>query len=118
MLALLTIAACGSVPAAHSNNPNTVTMGAADFQPAMISIKKGSTITFVDDSNNGALHILVIGRNGNQDTERGAPDFGGAAGHRTNIGDIWTTGAWTVDGIFHVTCTIHPAMNLTITVTG
>lgn len=118
MLALFAITACDSATVAHSTNPNTITLGPASFQPTSIVIKRESTITFVDDANNGALHILVIGHNGEQDTESGAPDFGGAAGQRTNIGDVWTTGAWNTDGAFHVTCTIHPNMNLTVTVTG
>jgi len=61
---------------------------------------------------------LVVGDRGATRSEPGAPSFGGASGHRSERGDVWTTPAWTSPGTFHVTCTVHPAMNLTVTVGG
>lgn len=109
-----------------SSNSNTgpctaqnLTMGPSNFCTTALSLPKGSTITFVDEPDNGAIHILVIGTNGNSDTESGAPDFGGTAGHSMNAGDTWTSPPWNKAGTYHVTCTVHPqTMNLTVTVTG
>jgi plastocyanin len=101
-----------------SNNPNTIRTEGGTFATSSISIKKGSTITFLDDSNNGALHYLIIGQNGQEAAQNGAPDFGGLSGHRIEGGDVWTTAPWNTAGIYHVTCTVHPSMNLTVTVTG
>ena len=44
------------------------------------------------------------------------PSFGGTAGHRSEVGDHWRTAPWTTPGTYRVTCTLHPAMNLTVTV--
>jgi hypothetical protein len=64
----------------------------------------------------GALHILAIGQRGASRSEAGAPSFGGSSGHRSERGEVWTTPAWTAAGTFHVTCTVHPGMNMTVTV--
>ncbi len=120
-LACLLLAAC-NLTGTGSSGPCTaqnLTMGPSDFCTSSISIPKGSTITFVDDPGNGAIHILAIGTNGDSQPENGAPDFGGAAGKSMNAGDKWTTPPWNTPGTYHVTCTVHPTtMNLTVTVTG
>lgn len=118
--AIITIlVACGSVSNPNITNPNTVKTEGGVFSISSITIKKGSTITFLDDPNNGALHILVIGRDAQPETENGAPDFGGgAAGIRIDVGDSWTTPPWNTAGTYHVACTVHPTMNLTVIVTG
>lgn len=112
------LAACANTSNATFNNPNTVKTEGGSFNVSSITIKKGSTITFVDDPNNGALHILVIGRNAQQESENGSPDFHGASGVRIDVGDSWTTPPWNTAGTYHVACTVHPAMNLTVNVTG
>ncbi len=109
------LAACGFAKAT-TNNPHAVGMLLSSFDKASITIPKGSTIAFVDDSNTGGLHILVIGQDGQPQSETGAPDFGGTSGKRINPGDVWTSPPWTKPGIYHVTCKIHPAMNLSVTV--
>ncbi|HVB25473.1 MAG TPA: plastocyanin/azurin family copper-binding protein [Ktedonobacteraceae bacterium] len=118
-MVLTLVIACGGISTnVTSNNPNTVKLEGQSFATSSITISKGSTITFLDDPNNGALHILVIGQDGQQESEQGAPDFGGAAGQRVDIGDTWTTPPWNTAGTYHVACTVHPAMNLTVTVKG
>ena len=112
------LVACADASNTTSNNPNTVKTEGGTFTISSITIKKGSTITFVDDANNGALHILVIGQEAQQESENGSPDFGGAAGIRIDVGDTWTTPPWNTAGTYHVTCTVHPAMNLKVIVTG
>ncbi len=109
------LAACGFAKAT-TNNPHAVGMTGSGFDKASITVPKGSTITFVDNSDTGGLHILVIGQNAQSQSENGAPDFGGTSGKRMNPGDVWTSPPWTKPGVYHVTCTIHPAMNLSVTV--
>ncbi|MGH2495190.1 MAG: cupredoxin domain-containing protein [Ktedonobacteraceae bacterium] len=109
---------CTNTASTASNNPNTVKTEGTSFSTSSITIKKGSTITFVDDPNNGALHILVIGQNAQQESEKGAPDFHGVGGVKIDIGDSWTTPPWNTAGTYHVACTVHPTMNLTVTVTS
>ena len=118
-LALTWLISCDSLSTTvTSNNPNTVKMEGGTFNISSITISKGSTITFLDDPNNGALHILVVGQDGQQNSEQGAADFGGLSGQRVDIGNTWTTPPWNTAGTYHVTCTVHPLMNLTVKVTG
>jgi plastocyanin len=116
MILTLIIACGGTSTSTSSNNSNTVKLVGTNFGVSSISISKGSTITFVEDPNNGALHILVVGQNGQQYSENGAPDLGGSAGQRIDVGDSWTTPSWNTAGTYHVTCTVHPLMNLTVIV--
>jgi plastocyanin len=118
MVLTLVIACSGMSDTVVSNNPNTVRMEGTAFNISSISISKGSTITFLDDPNNGALHILVVGQDGQQNSEQGAADFGGLSGQKVEIGSTWTTLPWNTAGTYHITCTVHPLMNLTVTVTG
>lgn len=96
--------------------PNTVVMSSSQFNQGAITINQGETITFLDRSETRALHILVPGKDGQQLKEPGVPDFGGNAGHKAEQGSAWTTPPWNTPGTFHVTCTVHPAMNLTVSV--
>ena len=54
------VVACGG--GQEVTGPNTVKLLSATFSTSTISIHKGDKITFVDDSSNGGLHILEIGR--------------------------------------------------------
>ncbi len=115
---LTLLVACSSTSNTTSNNPNTVKTEGGAFDVSSITIKKGSTITFVDDPNNGALHILIIGQNAQQEAERGSPDFRGSSGVRIDVGDSWTSPPWNTAGTYHVACSVHPAMNLTVIVSN
>ena len=115
---VVALAGRGTASATHPANPNTVNMGLATFSPTAITIKKGSTITFASTVSTGTLHILAIGRSGQNETEKGAPDFGGNAGIRVDQNANWTSPPWNTVGTYHVTCTVHPGtMNLMVTVT-
>jgi plastocyanin len=118
----LLIALTGLVGCAASKErpppPDAIEMTSNSFDPATRTVKQGGTLTFHNPgSGRGALHILVNGDQGAARREQGAASFGGAAGHRSERGDVWTTPVWSTPGTFHITCTIHPEMNLTVTVT-
>ncbi len=116
VLATALFAGCGGTKSNGPDSPNKVTMNAATFEQTSITINKGEAITFISEQG-AALHILVIGKNGSFENESGAPDFGGSAGSQVDVGDKWTSPPWNTAGTYHVTCTVHPAMNLTVTVT-
>lgn len=118
---LVTLVACGGSPSttptsSGSSSNNTVTMGGAAFNTTSITIPKGSSITFSTDQG-GTAHNLVNGSNGQAHAEDGAATFP-SGGYIVSPGKSWTMGPWNTAGTFHVTCTYHPAMNLTVTVTG
>ena len=110
-------AACGgSGPEQGEAPPDAIVMTSNAFEPDRHTVERGGTITLVNETT-GALHILVIGDQGIAQPAPGAPDFGGTAGHRSERGEVWTTPAWETAGTFRVTCTVHPEMNLDVTVT-
>jgi plastocyanin len=121
-LLLLALAACGpstSSGGTSSTQQPAVTLGATTFATNAITISKGQTITFTDDPTNGAMHILVVGKNGVPQTEAGAPDLGGTSGQTMTPGQSWTTPAWNTPGTYYVTCTVHPiGMTMVVTVTA
>ncbi|GAC1379327.1 MAG: hypothetical protein NVSMB33_04480 [Ktedonobacteraceae bacterium] len=100
----------------NNGSPNTVHMGAVNFLEATVSIAKGSKLTLIDDV--AVPHII---KNGMWDAsgaqkplkEPGAPAVNqnfAASGESHDIGPFATAGT------YHIFCTIHTNMNLTITV--
>ena len=109
------VGACGGSGGEAAAPPDAIVLTSNAFEPDNHAIKQGQTITFKNETT-GALHILVVGEQGLAREEPGAPDIGGSAGHRSERGDVWTTPAWSQAGTYHVTCTVHPAMTLTLNV--
>jgi len=97
----------------------TITMGVASFVGSRtLAIKTGGAVTFDDPASSGGTHILVTGMNGTFTAEAGAPDgFAAASGIPFSPGDRKTI-AFPTAGTFHITCTIHPTMQATITVSA
>lgn len=116
-LALLTtlLAAC-SIEDTASNAPSgpSVHMGNASFVQTTITVSKGQSINLMDDV--GATHIVTNGfwKGTSPDTskESGAPAFNQTFGGN----DSAVLGPFTSSGTYHYYCTIHPGMNLTVTV--
>lgn len=107
---MLTITACGT-----ASGPNQVHMNDTDFTQSSITIKKGESITLVNDS--ATTHVIENGRwdsNGNArpDIEKNAPKVDWQANGFSNQ----SVGPFNTAGTFHLYCTIHPNMNLTIIV--
>ena len=117
-LILTLLVGCRVQSSPTGSSGNTVTMGPNNFEQTDIAIQQGQTITFVDDKTTGSLHILVIGKQGQAQSEPGAPDFKGSTGISVEPGQSWTSLPWNTPGTYHVTCTVHPTtMNMTVTVT-
>ena len=117
-LSLLTIlfVACGGAGTGSSyTGPNTVHMGDTDFLQSAITIKKGSKLTLVDDS--GQQHIIENGVWTNDGmmkplSEPGAPKVDASFFD----GTPQSFGPFNTDGTFHLYCTVHQGMNLTVIV--
>jgi plastocyanin len=93
--------------------PNTVGMSFMDFTgPDTVYIHRGQDLTFVDSSRN--IHDIGPGQNGLITTAvRGEPVRGF---HLMQMNEVYKTGPWLTPGTFHVTCGLHPGMNLTVVV--
>jgi len=118
------VAACGPGAAAGGKTPGdaggaTVDMNALNFVPnnGSVTIKAGQAVTFSDPAANGGIHILVTGTNGTFKPTAGAPAaFNTPTGTQINAGDTMKV-TFANAGTYPITCTIHPYMEVTITVT-
>ncbi len=114
-LLVVSVTACGIREASTTGGP-TVHMGADFFLQPSIAIRKGDTLTLVDDST--APHLITNGSwiNGlaKLGKETGAP----AVYQPFNGNDSATIGPFNTLGIYHLYCTIHQSMNLKVIVTA
>jgi len=112
ILITVLIVACGG----SSGGGGTVTVHTkgTNFVQSSVTLSTGSSLTIIDDDT--IPHVIKNGtwNNGTpQDlTEPDAPTV-----NVTNNGnDSQTVGPFNTAGTFHLYCTIHPGMNLTVTV--
>ena len=109
------LVACSATGPATSTAPNQVHMNATNFVQSSITINKGESITLIDDVQDS--HIIANGtwENG---TARPADKPGAPQVKDLQIsgsGQV-TIGPFTTVGTFHLYCTVHPGMNLTVVV--
>ncbi len=118
-LAIMTLllAACGgaaeSTPTAADGDGDgdggatageTVSLAGGQFSPSTLNIAAGDTVTFTDTGG----HTVTEGENGTAVEDPIVDEQGGS--------DIEVT--FDEPGTYNITCTIHPAMNMTVTVEG
>jgi plastocyanin len=106
---------CAAQPDRAPDGAGAVAMDHNVFATEVREVQVGGRITFSNASSR-ALHVLVVGKDAQPRSQAGAPTFGGASGHRAEVGDRWTTPPWTTPGTYWVTCTLHPSMNLKVVV--
>lgn len=96
-------------------NGTTVHMGTTNFLVSSITIPKGSKLTLVDD-----VQVPHIIQNGSWDASGTAKSTKEAGAPTVNDnfsgGDTKDIGPFTTAGTYHLYCTIHTGMNLTVTV--
>jgi plastocyanin len=100
-----------------SGGGNTVHMGPATFLQTSITISKGSKLTLVDDV--AVPHIIANGLYDASGAPKPAKEPGAPTVNNVQFsssGDSKDIGPFTTAGTYHLYCTIHVNMNLTITV--
>ncbi len=114
MALVIVLAGCASPTASPTGGDGgaggdgTITISSNAFSPASITVAFGDPITF--KNNDDFDHRIVVGENG---TEVAGPAFEAISmGSGDQTHDIRLS-----PGTYKVTCTIHPSMNLTVTVT-
>ena len=96
----------------------TITMGQFSFTGDSATIKAGQSVTFDDPANGGGIHDIVTGSNGQFSAASGAPSaFASASGVNFSPG-VSQTVVFATAGTYTFTCTIHPSMHATVTVTA
>lgn len=111
LLALpLVLAGCGG-----THPSNEVDMGVAAFQQSSVSIKAGQAVHFVDPAS-GGTHVICVGQGLKCVPQSGAPaELNTADGITFQTGDNRDI-VFPTAGTYNVICTIHPGMEITITV--
>ena len=103
-----------STVATTTNGVPTVHMGAGNFLQSSVTVPKGSKLLLVNDTS--VVHFLANGtwQNGTakMEKETGAPTLNNLQVSGKSI----EVGPFTTAGTYHVYCTIHPGMNLTVIV--
>jgi plastocyanin len=112
LMPLLALAACGRGTAA----PNEVSMAGADFSVSSVTIKAGQSVHFTDPAGVGATHIVCLGNEGNCDSAAQGPQALEGNGFTINAGDPPKDITFATAGTYKITCSLHPSMNLTVTV--
>src|SRR5262249_40724030 len=111
MLVVLGACEAGEV----KNAPNTVSMDLANFHQDSLAIKSGETVHFVNPVN-GDPHALCIGKDNQCAPQTGAPEkLNSTNPVTTNPADTLAV-VFATPGTYLVICTLHPGMQVTITV--
>lgn len=114
--ALITVlfAACSIKEAATTSGPK-VRMGASNFIDTTVTIKKGESITLVETVS--SLHTITNGEwQGTQAKSAAEPGAPKVNFNISTANQAVGVGPFTTSGTFRLYCTVHPGMNLTITV--
>jgi len=115
VLALVTVlvVACGGSGGGGSTD---VHMGNTNFTQSSVTISKGGSLNLVDDA--AVTHIISNGMwvNGAPKpmTEPGAPTVSNM--QFTSAGQSQTIGPFNTAGTYHLYCSVHQNMNLTVIV--
>jgi plastocyanin len=111
----LILVACSTNIATTSSAPNQMHMNATNFVQSSITIKKGESITLIDDAQDS--HIIA---NGTWENGTAKPQNESSAPQVENLqissSGQGTIGPFTTAGTFHFYCTVHPGMSLTVVV--
>jgi len=103
------------VVAARQAPPGTIGMTHEGFSTKTVTIHRGQTLTFVNSS--GFLHVIGPGDDGRLASEPNSPQLTADGAFLSEQNQTFTTGPWNVPGTYHLTCSLHPEMNLTVVVT-
>jgi plastocyanin len=117
LIALLALAGCGKGgPTPPGGGGNEVDMASVTFVQSTLTVKAGTAVKFNDPTATGNLHILCFGNNQIcKANAQGPADLNANAGVTFNAGDSKSY-TFATAGTYEVTCTVHPNMDVTITV--
>ncbi len=107
------MAACGGSSTA-SIPPDTVQLYISTLAPTSLSVPVGTNVHFVDEQS-GSTHQMCLGDDGTCHSSANGPKSMLAPGFLIQPGQTMDV-VFSAAGTFDITCTIHPEMNLTITV--
>jgi len=93
---------------------DTVKTGTSSFEQSCITLTKGSTLKVVQDQT--SYHILDYGQWNGSTAQPQTPANAPAMKDLTLSGASVSIGPFTTAGTYHIYCTVHPNMDLTVVV--
>jgi plastocyanin len=93
----------------------TVQMSTDNFVQTTRTIKAGQTLLFSDTVDGGNTHVICLGDDMRCDTQAQGPSALMSPGFTIDAGGSKSI-AFPTAGTYQITCTLHPDMNLTVTV--
>jgi len=113
---VLTAASCGGSGGSGNGNGNDVHMGNTTFTQPSVTISKGSNLNLIDDV--AVLHIIS---NGSWVNSVAKPAIEPNAPTVSNLqfntaGQSMSVGPFNTAGTYHLYCSVHVNMNLTVIV--
>jgi plastocyanin len=108
----LVLTGCGGGGGGASNE---LDLGSVNFVQTSITLSAGQQLHIVDPQDTGGTHNLCIGQNGTCDANPAGPSELHGPGMMISPGATKDV-TFATAGTYHITCTIHPSMNLTVTV--
>lgn len=93
----------------------TITLTVDNFASSCYTVKANQAVTFDDPSSTGGVHIICTGHQAKCEAEAGAPTDLNAPGFQIQPGQTHQV-TFTTPGTYHIACTVHPAMDMTLTV--
>lgn len=109
----LSVAGCGE--SASGGSSNEVDMGSSSFVQTSVTLSSGQALHLVDPQDSGGTHNLCLGQNGTCASDPNGPTALGGSGMMFSPGTTKDI-TFSTAGTYHITCTIHPSMNLSVTV--
>jgi plastocyanin len=95
---------------------NSVDLTATDFARHTLTVRHGEDVTFVVRLDSGP-HILCLGTNGQCNPNLpGPPELRQDGGFSVDAGQTLTV-VFQSPGVYPITCSIYPSMNMVVTVT-
>ena len=95
--------------------PGQIGMTEEGYSVETVTIKVGEPLTFINNSH--FLHVLTPGLDAHTENQAGMPAMDDAYGtHVSETGNVYTTQVWNTPGTYHLTCTLHPEMNIDVVV--
>lgn len=104
-----------STAAATANDGAAIVhLGVSSFTTTNVALPIGGKLEFIDDSS--VTHILTYGDWNGTKSQVATPANVPALSNREISGGSFEIGPFTTAGTYHILCTVHPGMELTITV--
>ncbi|MEO7002308.1 MAG: plastocyanin/azurin family copper-binding protein [Ktedonobacterales bacterium] len=121
LILAFSFAACGKTPGTGSSSgpscatSQTIDLVATNFATSCQTVSANQTVTFNDPTGTGGIHIICTGQNATCSNDSTAPKDLQGSGFQITPGQTHQV-TFTKPGTYKLACTVHPNMNMTLTV--